>query len=1142
MNRLRTFFNILILGCLMASFSGCADDTFRMSGDSMAEGEALVSLQAEFSPFAGGVLSRASDVAPARGFNEISDIAILVFSDEGILQSYFAPENYKVTDIERPDSVASNQHTAETETKSVTGISFKIPSGTYYIVAVANYGEYALEGGTVKTNQTSLERLEADPRFVEGVFTLDNLLSLRVKWDVDEYVNNRAMLGYFTSGDSPSPHSGSKFETVTIDRPYMSIRAWIRRCASKITVDFDGSSLRDNISIYIKDVRIYDIASDCSLGFGNPESDEENRVDFNNHPADSRSPYDYVNPDPGYPEDYPLIYNDGSFIEFGTGNVSDNWPCITRQNPHLNIKDENGAIKDLHSQDAECLYFYENMQGTVKDYNRAPVPDLATGGVFDVRKDGVPFGTYIEVTALHRTEENGEKEDKLIKYRFMLGKNVTDNFDAERNYHYKLTLSFLGSADEYHWHIDYDYDFEEGFKVPNPWYVSYVYNHDAYLPFEFNLSEEWEIEEMTVKVVSNPWYPTTSSSYEGVDEDLTDPEYEITASTPDGDDDYPYQSTENKSTGNGFLSLRQPLDKSELTDTETGVAWSGYDKTNANKFNQGYYDGEIAGTGVRQINHGKRVIISDAQAVIEDTDTEREKISVKRKRNIYSINIPLFTREKNLVTQTGYTGNNPFVGYQRVAKLELYAKVRKIDDHSVTRTETAKVNVVQVRRVVNPKGIYRRSDNFEPFHVNLKFLTSERSDGEFQSIISRGPWMAEVLGDNNFITLDGRQRVSGTAGTNIDFTIRFNRMAPQGNKNAIVRIKYHNYTCTHLIFVRQGYAAQTLCAEGPIYSWKDHSSMATPTVWNTFNMIAGNKMADDPRDEGSLFKYGNYWQAISSVNNIYTDGSGKPVFYEQSKNNFLPRETFTILDKEGNVVTDTATWVGISHRESGFVDLLNDDGTTPMGISYAARMRDFEQLYLTKHIEFGYGVLYADGASDTQSSLEMVNGWYRGDPSEERNKKGMRGVFAYYWNPENLNDPYNGRNIFFPIGRSGYGHRKSVHEELNPNGNMNGTGILRYSSNRAAPSAIYDGAAPYFQTVSPLFEFLYRRMGAIYWTRSMTSDTQYLMANGKSGQQRGCGLDLNYFTFDVNAITNVDLDYGKDACFVRTVVSGAWPK
>ncbi|MDE6577367.1 MAG: hypothetical protein K2K58_04260 [Muribaculaceae bacterium] len=1120
MNRVNSFIHTLILGCLLAIMTGCKDDVLGNFGNLPEGEEAIVNLEAAFSPFAGGNLTRASVTSPARGFNTISDIVILTFSSEDEkLVDIYEPTYYQVKDEERTDADASNNLTAETETKSVSNISLRIPRGSYYIVAVTNYGDYvSSENGNISITKTSLEKLQENENFEIGKFTLDNLRSLRVGWDTGDYANNRAMLGYFASPEAAAPHAEGGFETVNVNQSAMRLKAWLRRCVSKITIDFDGSSLSDNVSIFIKDVRICDAAQDCSLGFGTPSTNEENAIDYNNHPSGKDD----------------LLSSDDSYIEFGKGENYLDWLCITKKSPYILDKDGKSR-RNMHTQDSECLYFYENMQGVREGYDRTPKPNLNEGGVLEGynEKDGVPFGTFVEVTARYISDDNSQHQEHDIKYRFMLGKNVTDNFDAERNYHYKLTLKFMGKANEYHWHIDYTR--EDGFKVPNPWYVSYVYNHDAYLPFEFDIPEDWEVVDMKAKIISNPWYPTTGSTTEGIDSELTDPNYEIKPETPSGDDDYPYQTGDNKYTGNGFLSLRAPGSESVLSDTRVGTNWTGYGTAGANKINQDYFDGIRAGTdsegnAVTPVNHGERVIISNT--LVSSEGTEREKMSVARKQSTYSISIPLFTREKSLIKQTGYTGNNPFVGYQRVGKIELSATARKKDDHNQTKTYTAKVNVVQVRRVVNPKGVYRRNGNYESFHVNLKYLTSERADGEFTSIISRGPWMAEILGDNNFITLDGRQRVSGASRSEIDFTIRFNRMASGDNKNAVIRIKYHNYTCTHLIFVRQGYAPQAICEGGPVYN----NPNASPTLWDTFNMVAGNKMADDPRDEGSMFKYGGAADAISSIDNIYRDNSGNPVFYEQSMAGFLPHETLTILNPDGSVNTEKNNWTAVGTNAAGFSDSRNPDNT-PMEISRAATMRDFEQLYLTKHIEFGYGVLYADGATTTQSSLEMVNGWYRDDVSPDKNKKGMRGVFVYYWNPDNPGYQYNTKNIFFPIGRSGYGHRKNAREE----NNNNGKGILRYSALRYKPAIQYGGVYQNFQNVSPLIEFLYRRMGAIYWARTHSLPGQYFGWNGQpeTASAVAAGMDLNYFSFDINSIAFEVLDNGGDACFVRTVKSSA---
>lgn len=1100
---------------MLLILSSCVDEDLRRYDT--ANGMAMVSLEASFSPFSEGDLTRASNVAPARGFNTISDLAILVFDKNGNILPEYLKEviNPATVDVIRPDSVAAYGHSAETDTKSVSDLSLPVPFGTYYIIAVANFGEYVISGNNISIKKdddgnpfTSLARIKKEIDDREN-FTLDDLRKLKVSWHSD-FVNNRAMLGFFSTSNS-KPYAGSKFETVTINHPGIKSHAWLRRCASKITVDFDGSSLRDNVSIFIKDIRIFDLAKESTLGFGNPTSDEENLTDFNNHPASEadltqRSSSEY----------------DGQYIEFGEGDNPDNWPRISKQTPYI-MEEDGKTRKNLHTQDSECLYFYENMQGTREGYDRSPKPNLSEGGLAEGYnfKDGVPYGTYVEVTARHIVEEDGESHFKDIKYRFMIGKNATDNFDAERNHHYKLTLAFNGTSDEYHWHIDYTR--EEGFKVPNPWYVSYVYNHDAYLPFEFNLNDDWEVQDMVAEIVTNPWYPTSSEgNAEGMDAEFTDPNFEITPTVPDGDDSYPYISNpENYNNCNGFLSLRVPSDETVLTDQRVGFTFDVYNDKLLTEPEK-YYNGEHAGDGVTPVNLGKRNIIENTVPAF-DIYNDREAISVKRESGVYSLKIPLFTREKALVKQTGYSGSNPFVGYQRVAKVKLTATVRKKDDHNQTKDYSANVNVVQVRRVVNPVGVYRKSGNNESFHVNLKYLTSERADGQFEPIKSRGPWMAEVLGDANFITLDGKQRISGSSRSEIDFTIKFNRMGGTGNRNAVVRIKYHNYTCTHLIFVRQGYDPQAICGGGPVYG----NSNAPATKWNTFNMVAGDVMADDPRDEGSMFKFGNSHNAISSINNIYKDANGNPIYYEQSRDGFKPQDQLVIIKADGTVNTEKNQWSEVGMFDDGFTHFPS------LQIEKAATMRDFEQLYLTKYIEFGYGVLYADGATETQSTLEMVNGWDRYDTSADKNKKGMRGVFAYYWNP-NQTSEFNTKNVFFPIGRSGYGHRKNAKEtQLG----YDGKGILRYAASRPLPAK--DCGVSTFQRYAPLFEFLYRKMGAIYWARNATPDSQYLTWNGKPESGSAIGLDFNYFSFDVNAIAKSTLDNGNDACFVRTVFKSA---
>lgn len=1108
MKRFKRYIQIFFLLTGLISLQSCADDILYLSPEILEEGETTADMSFSFSPFAAGELTRATLTPPGRGFNELTDLVVLLYDKNGnLLENEFGIRNipFEQNDLvsaDRSDADASNNQSAETDTKQLN-TSLRLPVGEYYIIGVANMGQTNSSDQTVTTTYHVLTTEYAD-----DIKTLDGLRRIKVKWVGDNYRNNREMLGFFcdTQSKPEPPTAESIFRTVKINRPNMKLQCWLRRCASKITVDFDASELRDNINIYVQDVRIYDVPSSCTLGFGKPSSTDENLIDYNNHP---KAVEDIIKR---------KDYNDLSVhnIDYGEGSDYTKWPRLNNLNPYIM---EGGERKNFHAQDAPALYFYENLQGDGDD--RTPVPDLETGGVAGgyKEKDKKPFGTYIEVRAYYTSEVEGNSDKYEIKYRFMLGRNVTTNYDAERNYHYKLTLKFRGNANDYNWQIDYDRT--EGFRVPNPWYVSYLYNQDAYLPFEFYVDPEWEVADMKAEIVTNPWYPTNGE--EDDESTLTNPNLEITPIVPAGDTNAAYAYTGNpinRMNWNGFLSLKVPSSESVLTDHDVGIPWKGYDDQKAEVINQKYYvDNKI----------GERDIIINGNVVA--TNNDREKVYLKDEKNgNYSINIPLFTREKALVKQTGYTGNNPFVGYQRVAKIKLSTTVRKKENHSITRQiKDAYVNVVQVRRVVNPKGVYRRANNFEPFHVNLKFLSSEARDATFRSIKSRGPWMAEILGDANFITLDGKQEVSGVSGSEIDFVIRFNRMGGTGNKNAIVRIKYHNYTCTHLIFVRRGYDAQAIVPSGRDFYHNTENGGATPTKWETFNMIAQNKMASDPRDEGSMFKFGNSGIAIDAINNAYKDSSGKEMYHDLSEDEFVPHPYLTTLNANGNPNANNTTWASIVKDEKGF---------TSGKMAQAATMRDFEQLYLTKYVEFGYGILYADGASTTQSTLEMVNGWHRDDPSSSKNEKGMRGVFAYYWNPDG--STCNTKNIFFPIGRSGYGHRKNSNEQVNDNPGQNGKGILRYSANRCARAMEYGGVYENFQKVAPLFESIYRRPGAIYWARHREINALEWNAkplNNKTTYE-AFGLDLNYFTLDVNLISGVNVDYGNDACFVRTVASG----
>lgn len=1064
--------------------SACVDDDLGNIPGVYPEGETTVSLEAAFSPFAASSLeSRA--IPPGNAMSDISDLVVLAYDKNGNLIRDISPVRIDFTqadvkDEDRTDNDASNGNKAEDVTKCLRK-TLTLPYGEYYLIAVANLGEdYTGDPGnmTPGVKDTWYELTNPEGRYYGKYETLSELREMEVEWIPTNYKRNREMLGYFTNNtdrthpDVPSATKG--FQTVKINSQGISLRAWLRRCASKVTIDFDGSGLRENVHVYIKDARIYDIPKYCTLGFG-----RDGDTDYNNHPGKGDE----------------LLASVHS-IDYGTGSDFHAWPEITKGRPYIyQSYDKESPLynvrKEFHGAANDALYFYENMQGDAPK-GKLPVADLVNGGVenADLVKDGVPYGTYIEVTAHYYSMSDGNIAEGDIKYRFMLGKDVEKSCDAERNFHYKLTLKLRGNANDYDWHIDFK---DDGFIIPNPWYVSYLYNHNATMPFKYTPPAGYKVVRLKAEITENPWYPAYGQ-------------------IPDGEDKHPaaYKNPLNKGDGNGFLSLHWThksvvtLDDAgypELLDKGTFL-YGNTDK--APKLNDAYYYGKAPSNST--INRSERTYYFDGTA--DDTNSGKDAYSYTKDGDKYTFYIPLFTRAKVLVKQTGYSGNNPFVGYERHAKVRITATIENIATGTRT-TEWDTTTVRQVRRVVNPKGVYRKPGNNEDFDVTLMRLHGDNEE-EFNEFESDGPWMAEIIGDKNFITLDGRQFVTGSTKTPIKFKIKFNKLNSNPNdqtvRNAVVRVKYHNYTCTHLIFVRQGYAPQAISKTGV----NMNGSGQKATVWNTFNSIVYNVKAEDPRDEGSLFKFNQIGRAIDAYSNVYRKADGTVDYNFPTEDAFkTPPAIYLAENEKGDrtYLPDPVSWSSITAGGNGWSD------------RNIATARDFEQLYLTPNIQFGYGVLYADGATTTQKKVADAYGWYRFDLGDKPdNKKGMRGMFAYYWDENDPGNEFTAKNIFFPIGRSGYGHRKNAGGET--------PGTLRYSCNR-------NGYASVFENVAPLFCHLYRRPGAIYYAR--VPSEKYLGWDGKESSDWFYALDINYFTFDVNAITSGNVNNGQDACFLRFV-------
>ncbi len=1023
--------------------AACTKDmTDDYGGGIIPEGECMVTADVAFKPLSSGL--NGATRAGGEAIKQIESLCVLLYDENGKLAYKHSIDDFEADDADRTNADADNGHAAESRTPHAE-FGLKIPYGRYYIYAVANMDDLA----------------EYD------VTTVEKLKAVSLEWDKNDVARNNQMFGCFIEGDGKTKEP-AEAPLIAVAKREMSLHAWIRRAASKVTVAFDASGLKDNIYIYLQSVQIKDIPSHCWLGKDNT-------------------------PGKDAPEDTELI-REGEMIEYAKGNTTwdDNYPArLTNGNPVYGAAklsaDAEGRmsvdeqIAAQHGETVEALYFYENMQGQgiskKQDWDNDKKVEFPDGSDKDDAgnlispnaKDQMPYGSYIEVKAHYVSRNAGDMSEGDITYRFMLGKDTDRDYDAQRNYHYKLTMRFRGYANDVDWHIDYER--EKGIVIPNPYYISYLYNHSMMLPVQVNTEPGVTVTGLKAEIIDNRWAP-----------DQPNPDFEY----------YKAADKEGENPWNGFLSLH------ETTATViTGQA--PFTQTS----NKAYYE--------QAPKRGERVysdMTYGPHTTAGSLDTDMYRVDGVEESevtgNVYRFSLPMYTRAKQLIKATAHTGNNPYVAYQRKAVVRITASLSdggKYEDD---------VTIYQVRRIVNPKGVWRRWNNDKSFHVVLKRLPME-SAVKFEAFNSVGPWRAYVIknpdglvtlsvADPNISekgtadiefdgeTMAGMEIISGRTDTPIDFNIDFNGTAADENSSryAIVRVEYHNNTCYHLIFVRQGYAPDALVEGG--------------TRWHTVNMRNATEEASSPIDEGSLFKFGNLNQPIDAKLN---------------KNSKTPWINVVPDDFGKNEYYSWSGWVsGITNSPStgSF-----DDPTVNSNTIRVASYDDFAELYRADEIEQGFGVLYGDDATEVSDDIDEVYGY----DYTRSGAYGMRGCFIY--------SRETGKNLFFPIGASGYGHRKD---------NLNGhRGVLRYSCNkRWGYFDAVGGSYPEGTMGAPLFHDLFMRPGAIYWLKENMALND--IATDNTDRNAGAiGWDFNYFTFDFFPISKGNVFNGdsSDACFVRCV-------
>ena len=669
---------------------------------------------------------------------------------------------------------------------------------------------------------------------------------------------------------------------------------------------------------------------------------------------------------------------------------------------------------------------------------------------------------------------------QFISYLYNKDMNLTVKMSGELDDSYYLRAEIIGTDDK---EIKYKHGVPSN-SIKNADYRKRFYEHD-------NLTEQtyWE-----------PWgndtedYPDPSTHRDPIttNKDLY---YHGTPSDPNGSGNKYYGPW------TSFLSLRKTK-LLQIDGPSIGLSDNvgGSDTKNMYTVNHTYFNDNDRGWRNFIVSEGTHGDNEDGLYKVTYSKKSDNGVATER---IFTV--PLFTRSKELVTTSSFTGNNPYTAYPRRQRVKFYVASNE-DGTAVEGIDPVYVDIIQVRRIVNPKAVWRSGDTKpEDFNVTLMWLKEDNEydmSKEFEAFESMGPWSAEIVtGGDNIISListpigsgtnaaqSGVRRIEGASEHKIDFKIHFN-----GNKGcAVVKVRYHNYTCEHDIFCRVGYGALAL-----------ENGKAE---WQTVNIESFDKDGNaipcrSPLMEGSLFKHKSTTAILSSNNTV--DQFGK-----------IPG---SLKVKKSDGTTTTMAWNEIKPSYDGQDWTINNSG------EYVATWTDFQQLMSTHNestIKKAYGVLYGDGATETATKLGDAYGYDKtNDDDDITSTKGMRGVVVYNKDTH--------AQIFFPIGQSGSGHRKASGSYRS---DYDTGGTLRY----AYRSAYYDTWSTDASRLPfvPLFADIYRRTGAMYWCRRCTA------TDGPN-----TSFDMNYHTMgfksgDNNAtLSGTDKkDGGKgDAIFLRTI-------
>lgn len=438
-------FSIILASLAVAvTFVGCTDDPIYETVE-IPDTEVEIRSEVIYKPLIPTEVQTRTEAPEGTKYKGIKSLYIFFFdSERKLIEEYSGDVNFT------PASSGDSTHERVTFKK-------KVRAGHYYIFAVAN----------ISNDQKN--------NLKEEVTSIEDLRKFKLDWD-DEIEKDLEMFGVFrqeyTEGAAaPDNENFETDELLTITPDRNSLHSWVRRAVSKVTVDFDGTNLKDGVTVYIKNAVLKQVASGALLGISSKA--------VSSNDTDETADTDEAAADDGKITCIPSKYS----ISYGEGEDHTNWATVTKGktfSPTDVWRDQ--SVTSFHDDNAKALPCYENMQGEPE--GKSKLQDSDRDGIIDSEEfDGVDNGTYLEVEGYYVADRPEYESEGKIIYRFMLGKDAVRNFDLVRNHHYKITMQFKGYGNDVDWHIEYNekylditypenVNYQGNFFKPNPNYVT----------------------------------------------------------------------------------------------------------------------------------------------------------------------------------------------------------------------------------------------------------------------------------------------------------------------------------------------------------------------------------------------------------------------------------------------------------------------------------------------------------------------------------------------------------------------------------------------------------------------------------------------------------------------------------------------